>query len=210
MTPQPMRVFGLIPAAGKSLRMGRPKLALPLGKQSVLERVIATVRGAGVDVVLVVIGPHVPELVPLAEAANAQILLLSEETPDMRATITHGLRWLEERYQPTSDESWLLLPADHPTVDGEVVRQLLTARQADPASTLLVPTFQGHRGHPVLLGWKHVAAIRALPEGLGVNAYVRQHAAQTREVPVASPSILWDLDTPEDYARLCAEGDASR
>jgi molybdenum cofactor cytidylyltransferase len=205
MTPEKKRVFGLIPAAGKSRRMGRPKLALPLGGQTVLERVIATVRGAGVEPVLVVLGPHVPELLPFAEAAQAHVLLLAGETPDMRATITNGLHWLEERFRPTPEDSWLLLPADHPTLDGQVVRQLLAAREANPAATLLVPTFEGRRGHPLLLAWTHVAAIRELPEGLGLNAYVRQHAAETLEVPVASPSILWDLDTPEDYERLKGE-----
>src|SRR5207237_3552168 len=55
--------LALIPAAGKSTRMGRPKLALPLGGRTVLEHVVAALRDAGVEHVLVVVGPHVPELV---------------------------------------------------------------------------------------------------------------------------------------------------
>jgi molybdenum cofactor cytidylyltransferase len=160
------------------------------------------VREAGVEHVLVVVGRHVPELVSLAEAAKAHVILLSEDTLDMRATLTHGLSWLEKEFQPTPDESWLLLPADHPTVESEVIRQLLAARAADATAALLVPTYQGRRGHPALLAWEHVPHIRELPEGLGLNTYLRQHAAQTREVRVATPSILWDLDTPEDYKRL--------
>jgi len=196
------RTFGLIPAAGKSARMGQPKLALPLGGRTVLERVIAAVRDAGVEHILVVIGPHVPELVPLAQSAGAHVLLLPEQTLDMRATVVQGLRWLEERFQPRPEESWLLLPADHPTLNGEVVRQLLRARDENPAASLFVPTYQQQRGHPTLLAWAHVTAIRKFPEGLGLNSYLRQHAADTRVVPVAAADVLWDLDTPEDYARL--------
>src|SRR5712691_10446212 len=96
----------LIPAGGRSTRMGRPKLALPLGDRSVLERVVGSVRRAGVEHVLVVIGPHVPELVPLARSAGAHVLLLDAETADMRATIEHGLRWLEDHFHPRPDDDW--------------------------------------------------------------------------------------------------------
>src|SRR5262245_57591678 len=78
--------LALIPAGGKSTRMGRPKLALPLGSHSVLELVIGALRLARIETILVVVGPHVHELVPLARAAGAEVLLLTEETADMRAT----------------------------------------------------------------------------------------------------------------------------
>jgi molybdenum cofactor cytidylyltransferase len=194
--------FALIPAAGKSTRMGCAKLALPLGNKTVLEHVIAALGEAGIEHILVVVGPHVAELVPLAEAAGAYALLLADETVDMRATVERGLCWFEERFQPGDAENWLLLPADHPTVDPAVVRQLLLARATHPTSSIIIPTFQARRGHPALIGWKHFPGIRALPAGVGINAYLRQQAAQTLEVPVALADILCDLDTPEDYERL--------
>jgi len=119
--------FALIPAGGKSSRMGTPKLSLPLGDRSVLEHVIGRLQEATIEHVLVVVGAHVPELVPLAGKAGAEVLLLSADTPDMRATVEQGLLWLEERYQPGSDDHWLLVPADHPTLEAQSVRQLLVA-----------------------------------------------------------------------------------
>jgi molybdenum cofactor cytidylyltransferase len=195
------RSFAVIPAAGQSTRMGRPKLSLPLGGRSVLERVVAAVHQAGVGATVVVIGPHVPELVPLAEAAGALPVLLPEPTPDMRATVEHGLRWLEERFRPAPAECWLLLPADHPTLDADLVRRLLEARAAGDRS-IVVPTFGGRRGHPAVIDWKHVAGIRALPQGEGLNRYFRRHAGETLEVAVDSADVLCDLDTPEEYERL--------
>ena len=47
-------------------------------------------------------------------------------------------------------------------------------------------------------------AIRALPSEIGLNVFLRSHPRQTLEVPVESPTILWDLDTPEDYRRILA------
>src|SRR4051794_1347041 len=99
--------FALIPAGGRSRRMGRPKLALPLGRRSVLEHVIAALHQAGVEHVLVVVGRHVADLTALAERAGAHALLLPDETEDMRATVAHGLRWLEDRFQPQPDAGWL-------------------------------------------------------------------------------------------------------
>jgi molybdenum cofactor cytidylyltransferase len=201
--------FAVIPAAGKSVRMGRPKLALPLGDRTVVERVVAALREAGVEHVLVVVGPHVPQLAAPAERAGAHVLRLPEETPEMRATVEAGLRWLEEQFHPRPDDGWLLVPADHPTLDPLIVRMLLWERAESPDRSIVVPTYGGRRGHPTLIDWKHAAGVRGLPPGSGLNVYLRRHADQTREVPFDSPDVLCDLDTPEDYEHLCrsfAEG----
>jgi molybdenum cofactor cytidylyltransferase len=182
--------------------MGRPKLALPLGGRSVLEWVVAALQGAGVQQIVVVVGPHVSELVRLAECAGAAVCQLDHETPDMRATVERGLLWLEERFHPGPAARWLLVPADHPLLDGRVVQQLLAARAANPDRSIILPTFQERRGHPVLIDWRHVEPIRRLPAGQGLNRYLRQCVAETFEVPVADAGILCDLDTPTDYEQL--------
>jgi CTP:molybdopterin cytidylyltransferase MocA len=200
------RLFGLIPAAGKSRRMGRSKLALPFGTATVLEHVCRAVLAGGAERVLVVAGPHGGELVPLAKAAGADVLLLDRETAEMRHTVEHGLAWLERHCQPTSDDAWLLLPADHPCLEPDVIAALAAARKHTHEATIFVPTFAGQRGHPVLLAWTHVPGIRALPDGTGLNVYLRCHGSERREVPVATDAVLRDLDTPEDYRRLLGRG----
>jgi molybdenum cofactor cytidylyltransferase len=195
-------MMALIPAGGKSVRMGRPKLLLPLGERMVLEHVVAALRRAEVEHVLVVAAAHLPPIVTVAEKAGAHVLPLAGETPDMRATVEQGLRWLEERLRPRPEDGWLLVPADHPTLDPAVVRHLLEAHAANPDRSIFLPTFQGRRGHPALIAWKHVEGIRSLSPGQGLNVYLREQAAQTVEVPVSSADVLCDLDTPEDYERL--------
>jgi molybdenum cofactor cytidylyltransferase len=194
--------FALIPAAGKSSRMGRPKLLLPVAGVTVLELVIQALKQAGIEHILVVAGPHVPELAEVAGAAGAHRLLLSHETADMRATVEQGLAWLEDRFHPVPEDDWLLVPGDHPTLDSRVVETLLQARRSSLWALILVPTVGGRRGHPTLIGWNHVAGIRAMSAGLGINHYLREQQDATIEVPVNSEDILLDLDTPEDYERL--------
>ncbi len=195
-------IFSVVPAAGRSSRMGRPKLSLPLGGRTVLEHVVAALRRGGVNEVLVVAGPHDPALALLAEAAGAHVLSLSEPTADMRATVEYGLRWLEERFQPRPDDAWLLAPADHPALDADVVRRLCEAFAAQPSGSIVVPVHQGRRGHPTLIAWKHVAAVLAHPSGEGINEYLRLQQGQILEIPAPSAAVLCDLDTPEDFRRL--------
>jgi molybdenum cofactor cytidylyltransferase len=195
-------IFALIPAAGQSLRMGRPKLLLPLGGRTVIEHTVGVLRAAAIQPILVVVGPNLAELAKLAERAGARAVLLEKQTPDMRTTVEKGLDWLETHHHPATDDYLLLVPADHPTLDKDVVEEMVQVLTWINPPAIVVPTFEGKRGHPTLIGWKHVAGIRAFPTELGINAYLRAHNGQTLEVPARSPEILFDLDTPEDYERL--------
>jgi molybdenum cofactor cytidylyltransferase len=197
-----VRTFALVPAAGKSVRMGVPKPALPLGNRSILEHVIAALRLAGVEQILVVVGPHNGQLGALAESAGACVLVLEAETPDMRRTVESAFTWIQKHWHPGDEDYWLLVPADHPTLDADIVRRLLAARSTSAHASILIPTYEGKRGHPTLIRWNHVAGVRAMPAAMALNAYLREHAAETFEVAVSSAEVLQDMDTPEDYQRL--------
>ncbi len=193
--------LALIPAGGQSIRMGRPKLALPVAGRTVLEHVLTALRQAGVERTLVILGPQAAELAPLACAAGAHAAVLVGQTPDMRATVEKGLDWLEERFHPAPTDDWLLVPADHPTLHPGIISALLAARRTGAEGSILIPTYQGRRGHPALIPWRHVPALRALPPEQGLNAYMRRPGVAV-ELPLDFPEVLADLDTPEDYERL--------
>jgi molybdenum cofactor cytidylyltransferase len=195
-------IFGVVPAAGTSTRIGRPKLSLPFRGRTVLECVLDALRLGGSDETLVVLGPQAADLEALARRAGAHVCLLQEQTPDMRATVEVGLCWLEQHFRPGDADAWLLAPADHPTLDSKVVAAVRHAFLAQSARSIVAPTYAGKRGHPVLLAWKHVHGVRNHPPGEGLNTYLRRHEAATLELAVDTPDILTDLDTPEDYARL--------
>ena len=120
----------------------------------------------------------------------------------MRATVEQGWRWWERRRAMQDEDAWYLVPADHPVLDAAVVAQLEAERIRNPERSIVIPTFGGKRGHPALLRWKHVTGMRALPPGVGLNVYLRQHVQETLEVPVETPGVLLDLDTPQDYDNL--------
>ena len=190
----------LIPAAGKSIRMGRPKLLLPLGDATVLARLLGAVRRAGIERILVVASPGNGLLVDEAVRHGATVLTLTAETPDMRATAIAGLDWIETHW-PDLD-GFFLIPADHPTLGSAVFANLLDAADARANATIIVPTFEGRRGHPTWISRLHIEGLRKLGEGKGINEYLREQAERTREVPCIDPAVLVDLDTPSDYDAL--------
>jgi molybdenum cofactor cytidylyltransferase len=187
--------------------MGRPKLSLPLGDRTILEQVVRAFRDGGVDEVLVILSPAGEELAQMAKKAGAHVLVLTDATADMRATVECGLAWLEAQFAPQVNDPWLLCPADHPVLEANVIIQLLEAWQRRGAKDILVPTFNGQRGHPTVIAWRHVNGIRSLPLGLGMNVYLRKHTDVALEIPVATDSILFDMDTPEDYLRLLQQSE---
>jgi molybdenum cofactor cytidylyltransferase len=191
-------IAAVVPAAGRSERMGRPKLALPVDGRPMLERVITTLRDGGASPIVVVTGPHDPALAPLARSVGAEVCELTVATPDMRTTVEHGLCWLEECYHPKPDDAFLLTPADIPFLDGATVRTLCEAWMRKTNASILIPTHEGHRGHPALIAWWHVVRIRAMATELGFDAYLREHVVQSQSVAMLNGLILQDVDKPSE------------
>jgi molybdenum cofactor cytidylyltransferase len=207
MKQRSAKIVAVVPAAGHSTRMGRPKLALSFGDRTVLEHVVSALLAGGVEHVVVVIGPHVAELQALAEAAGAKVHTLPATTPDMRSTIELGLRYLAERYVLEPHDAFLLAPGDRPGFTADIVCQLYDAYLSPrSSSSIVIPTYGTCRAHPSLIAWKHVAGILALPYDLGVNAFFHKNAEVVEELPVTDGRVLLNLDTPDDYDVLQRSG----
>ncbi|MCX7700951.1 MAG: nucleotidyltransferase family protein [Gemmataceae bacterium] len=194
--------FAVVPAAGLSRRMGQPKLTLPLGRQTVIEHVIAALHEGGFQSV-VTVAPAQDQLASLAQQAGALVLELPEPTSHMRETVQFTLDYLYRRFNCPSESFWLLVPADHPCIDSELIRSLRNELATQPELSIAVPVYRGRRGHPTLIRWKHYSSLSDFDASLGLNLYLRQFPGETLEITVDNPDVLLDLDTPEDYLRLC-------
>jgi molybdenum cofactor cytidylyltransferase len=203
MTP---RLVAIIPAAGHSRRMGEPKLLLEFGGQSVLSRVVQTLHGAGLSRCLVVVRPDDLALAGEAERAGAEVVVPVIAPSDMRYSVECGLRHVLPA-TPAYD-GWILVPADHPTLNPDVIRNLITAWQVSP-TRIVVPVYQGRRGHPTVFPWGLVPEILALPPECGLNQLLRSQPARVLEVSVSDRRVLDDLDTPEDWERLLIDYQSS-
>jgi CTP:molybdopterin cytidylyltransferase MocA len=192
----------LVLAAGASSRMGRPKAALELAGRTALRRILDACHESGLARAIVVTGAHDAR----AAAAGAALEPIFVANPDWargRATsIRAGLAAL-----PAGAEAFLLWPVDVPIPGRAVVEALVTARARAERARAWIPSHAGRRGHPALFDRSVARELAALEDDRPARDVVRALAAQgeVHHVETDDPSVLWDMDSPEDHARLAAE-----
>ncbi len=198
--PSPMspRSFAIVPAAGRSRRMGVPKLLLPWAGGTLIEAALAAWKAAGVRHRMVVVHPADACLAHVVRQAGAEVCLAPLPPPDMKASVRLGLEYAAERWQASEGDVWLLAPADIPNFSPQLVQTLL-ATHAEHPEPILVPVHAGQRGHPVLFPWRYAAEVSRLPTAAGVNRLLE--IFPVREVSSPWPAAE-DIDTPEAYRRL--------
>ncbi|HRX81552.1 MAG TPA: nucleotidyltransferase family protein [Pirellulaceae bacterium] len=199
-----VRSFAIVPAAGRSRRMGQDKLLLPWGDATVIESLLASWQSSGVDEIVVVMRQDQTQLP--SRCRNATIVTPEVAPPEMKDSVLAALKDIRERFSPDERDAWLLAPADMPQLDSDVIKRVIAAH--DPASpAIIVPTSDGKRGHPVLFPWTLASSVALLTDNEGVNALLDRFPV--RELECISSDIHGDLDTPEDYEQLRGEADRS-
>jgi molybdenum cofactor cytidylyltransferase len=191
-------IAALVPAAGLSKRMGQPKLLFEFDGQTVIGRVVRALRAGGVERVVVIAPPadtaEGPAIAKAACGAGAEIVVPATRPAEMRESIEHGLEVLEQGRTP---DSVMVTPADHPGIRPETVA-LIAAYATSHRDSLVIPTYNGRRGHPIVLPWNVACGVRCLPADSGLNALVAEHSHIVAELAVRHSEIVRDLDTPGD------------
>lgn len=181
----------MVLAAGRSTRMGRPKLLLPLGADTVLGRVLAGCAGFEVLVVAS------PEVAAVLDPAVPRIV-----NPEPGRGMTHSLR-LADAAIPAG-RTLLVVLGDKPFLPAGLVRAVA---EGLAAADVAVPESGGVPGHPVGFGSRARDRIAGLPDGDGLRALRDDPALRRCTVLWEGPEPLIDVDTPEDYAALLAPSD---
>ncbi|MFG0335640.1 MAG: NTP transferase domain-containing protein, partial [Maioricimonas sp. JB049] len=145
-------ICALIPAAGRSRRMGRPKLLLPLGERRVIDWLLDALQTAGLQHVFLLARRDDTNLVAAVRDRMTMIVQPVADPPDMRTSVEHLLEKAYAKIRPRPDDGWMLIPADHPVLRPELVATLCRAWQECDAD-VLVPEYEGRRGHPTLFRW---------------------------------------------------------
>jgi molybdenum cofactor cytidylyltransferase len=195
MTRPATRSFAVVPAAGRSVRMGRPKLLLPWGPTTILEQVLAIWRSANVTRTIVVAHRDDHQLANVARCSGADVVVPDVAPPQMKDSVVAALKFIDANFHPVSSDVWLLAPADVPKMSPQVIARLLEEHDADQPA-ILVPCHHDRRGHPVLLPWPFAALVHALNDNQGINALVE--AGPTRFLELGPEAVPNDIDTPED------------
>jgi len=183
----------IVLAAGRSQRMGTPKLLLPFAGSTVIARVVDAYLRTPVDQILVVVRP-LDQAIRNA-LSNRQVLFVEnpDAAGDMLSSLRCGLRAL-----PVKTETILVSPADQPSLEADLICRMLTAFR-DRRAHLLVPVHKGHRGHPLVVAARYRDELLTSYAGIGLRGLLETHSDELIEWPAADASALEDLDTPSDY-----------
>lgn len=191
------RIAGLILAAGESTRMGIDKALLMYRGRTFLQSIIATLRDAGVERIVIVLGHHAAEIERATNLANVEVLLNADYQRGQTSSLQTGLKALAG--QPV--DGIVLSLVDHPAFRASTIAKLIVAFNASRAP-VVVPTYQGQRGHPVLIGRALFDELMGLAQDAGANTVIRKYRESTQFVEVDDAGVLTDVDDPAAYRKL--------
>jgi CTP:molybdopterin cytidylyltransferase MocA len=198
---EPGGTVAVLPAAGASRRMGRPKLLLPFNGGPLVAGVVNALRGGGVEEIVLVTAPEDEDLRGWARRSGVESAVNPDPERGMLSSIREGIAALGGAAELARRGATLLVsPADLPNLQAETVVELLR-RMRESGAPLAEPVFQGKRGHPLAIAPRLIPEIETLDLGIGLRQLRSRHEAELLEVAVEDEGVVQDVDTPEDYER---------
>ena len=186
----------VILSAGASSRMGRPKALLPYREGTFLEHLIEVTRHPRIGVTRVVLGAGAEVIRALAKLDPSTVVLNPDWEKGQLSSICVGLRSLDGM----DLDGMVLCPVDHPLVSARLVSDLIEHFYADKKS-IVVPTFNARRGHPVIFSRSLFSELLAAPENEGARAVVWAHPGDIDEVPTDEEGVVLNLNDPDMLKR---------
>lgn len=191
-------IGAVVLAAGMSRRMGQPKQLLPWGKTTVIGQVVNVLQAAQVAQIVVVTGKSREQVEQTLKNTSAQCVFNPRyETSEMLTSLKVGISRLHDEVQAV-----LVVLGDQPQIQVSVVQGLIEQYRLGKG-VLIVPSYQMRRGHPWLVDrslWQEI--LQMDDERESMRDFLNHHAQDIVYYLVDTPSILTDMDTPEDYQQM--------
>ncbi len=177
---------------------GAFKPLLKWAKRTVIGECVHQLRQSQLDDLYVVLGHREAEVRPCLAGTGVQFAINRDYRNGMLSSLKTGLADLSR-----NTEAILVALVDQPMITSSLIDRLIAAWRTGEKG-IVIPTYQGRWGHPVLIGAKFIPAIMQLDESSpeGLRGFLEAHRREVLEVPVDLPSIVEDIDSPEDYQRL--------
>jgi molybdenum cofactor cytidylyltransferase len=190
----------VILAAGESKRMGSPKALLLYHDKTFLEHLLDITRHPKIGSQLIVLGAG-------AEAISEHVGLNPEQVvvnPDWQNGQLSSIKAAVKSIGSKPTDGVLLCLVDHPLITSSLVHELVETFHRT-GKAIVVPTFHGKRGHPVIFGSKLFPELLAAPEETGARSVVWNHASEVHEVPTEEEGIILNLNDPETFHSATAK-----
>jgi molybdenum cofactor cytidylyltransferase len=189
------KVAAILLAAGKSTRMGSCKQLLPLGGSSVIAHCLEALVAGGAGEIVVVVSETGHEVAEAVRDYPVRIAINHAPEGDMSSSVRTG------RDALTEEASGVIVHlCDYPLVAASTITRLILEHEISPGS-IVIPCHQQRRGHPLLFPRTILAE---LGDDMILRDLVRRDVNRVVCTEVEDPGVLLDMDTPEDYRRICS------
>ena len=197
---EPPRVYAIVPAAGRSRRMGHPKQLLDVDGRPMLLATLAPLAAAGVAGIALVTHRAIAQRVDFSGMSNVFLAHNEDERSAMIDSVRIGLRAWLARACIGDQDGFLVCPADHPDISTADFSGCITAFCAAP-DRIVIACRAGERGHPIIFPAALASFVQSPACDPGLNTLPRTFPDRVRLVECQSPGVTHDVDTPDDHAR---------
>jgi molybdenum cofactor cytidylyltransferase len=194
----------IVLAAGTSTRMGTAKQLLRLDDRPLLQHVLDCVRASAAKEIVLVLGFAAEEIRRGIDVQNVRVVFNESYRQGMGTSLKAGLSAVDPQCAGA-----LIVLADQPFVRPATL-DLLMAEHHRSKAQIVIPTYRGFRGNPVLLDRSVFAEVMALGGDIGCRAIFGDHLEGIVKLPVDDAGILLDIDRQSDFEALRRAGRTER
>ena len=180
--------------------MGSPKALLPYQGRPFLEHLLELTQHPKIGVRRVVLGTHAESIAKTVALDAREIVINKEWEKGQLSSIHAALKSL-----PPGTDGMLLCLIDHPLISSALVDALIEQFYATGAPVVL-PVFEGRRGHPVIFSAAVYGELLGAPLELGARRVVGAHAKDIGEYATAEEGCVLNLNNPETFYRVTGSG----
>jgi molybdenum cofactor cytidylyltransferase len=195
------RIAAVVLAAGRSTRMRGPnKLLAEIGGRPLVRIAAEEALASRARPVIVVAGHQRGEVERALAGLPVQIVYNPDFAEGLGTSLRTGIAAV-----PADAEGAIVCLGDMPQVDAGLIDRLIAAFDPDRGALVVMPTFEGKRGNPVLWSRRFFPDLMAIEGDVGARHLIGRYGEAVAEVPLEGKAALVDVDTPEALTGVKAE-----